>query len=112
VTSRNTGRTESGSKVAVKRASPPYPRLLDSTESNGSIRSHHGIPVGNACWVRLEQEVRSHRDPEVDSLNPVELTIHNNAVIAAETRAELDRNHDDMPKQMAKEREKEDAGKK
>lgn len=41
-----------------------------------------------------------------------ELTIHNNAVIAAETRAELDRNHDEMLKQMAKEREKEDAGKK
>jgi phosphatidylserine/phosphatidylglycerophosphate/cardiolipin synthase-like enzyme len=33
-----------------------------------------------------------------------ELTIHNNAVIAAETRAELDRNHDEMLKQMAKER--------
>jgi phosphatidylserine/phosphatidylglycerophosphate/cardiolipin synthase-like enzyme len=30
-----------------------------------------------------------------------ELTIHNNAVIAAETRAELDRNHDAMLKQMA-----------
>jgi phosphatidylserine/phosphatidylglycerophosphate/cardiolipin synthase-like enzyme len=30
-----------------------------------------------------------------------ELTIHNNAVIAAETRAELDRNHDEMLKQMA-----------
>lgn len=30
-----------------------------------------------------------------------ELTIHNNAVIAAETRAELDRNHDYMLKQMA-----------
>jgi phosphatidylserine/phosphatidylglycerophosphate/cardiolipin synthase-like enzyme len=36
-----------------------------------------------------------------------ELTIHNNAVIAAETRAELDRNHDVMLKQMAKEREQE-----
>jgi phosphatidylserine/phosphatidylglycerophosphate/cardiolipin synthase-like enzyme len=35
-----------------------------------------------------------------------ELTIHNNAVIAAETRAELDRNHDDMLKQMAKNRAK------
>jgi len=33
-----------------------------------------------------------------------ELTIHNNAVVAAETRAELDRNHDEMLKQMAKER--------
>lgn len=33
-----------------------------------------------------------------------ELTIHNNAVIAAETRAELDRNHDEMLKQMAKAR--------
>jgi len=33
-----------------------------------------------------------------------ELTIHNNAVIAAETRAELDRNHDAMLKQMAEER--------
>jgi phosphatidylserine/phosphatidylglycerophosphate/cardiolipin synthase-like enzyme len=32
-----------------------------------------------------------------------ELTIHNNAVVAAETRAELDRNHDEMLKQMAKE---------
>jgi phosphatidylserine/phosphatidylglycerophosphate/cardiolipin synthase-like enzyme len=31
-----------------------------------------------------------------------ELTLHNNAVIAAETRAELDRNHDEMLKQMAK----------
>jgi phosphatidylserine/phosphatidylglycerophosphate/cardiolipin synthase-like enzyme len=41
-----------------------------------------------------------------------ELTIHNNAVLAAETRAELDRNHDAMLKQMAKEREKEDASKK
>jgi phosphatidylserine/phosphatidylglycerophosphate/cardiolipin synthase-like enzyme len=41
-----------------------------------------------------------------------ELTIHNNAVIAAETRAELDRNHDEMLKQMAKEREKEKATKK
>lgn len=30
-----------------------------------------------------------------------ELTIHSNAVIAAETRAELDRNHDAMLKQMA-----------
>jgi PLD-like domain len=30
-----------------------------------------------------------------------ELTVHNNAVIAAETRAELDRNHDAMLKQMA-----------
>ena len=30
-----------------------------------------------------------------------ELTIHNNAVIAAKTRAELDRNHDAMLKQMA-----------
>jgi hypothetical protein len=30
-----------------------------------------------------------------------ELTIHNNAVLAAETRAELDRNHDAMLKQMA-----------
>jgi len=30
-----------------------------------------------------------------------ELTIHNNAVVAAETRAELDRNHDAMLKQMA-----------
>jgi phosphatidylserine/phosphatidylglycerophosphate/cardiolipin synthase-like enzyme len=30
-----------------------------------------------------------------------ELTLHNNAVIAAETRAELDRNHDAMLKQMA-----------
>jgi phosphatidylserine/phosphatidylglycerophosphate/cardiolipin synthase-like enzyme len=33
-----------------------------------------------------------------------ELTIHNNAVLAAETRAELDRNHDAMLKQMAKAR--------
>lgn len=33
-----------------------------------------------------------------------ELTVHNNAVIAAETRAELDRNHDAMLKQMAKSR--------
>src|SRR5690348_17858279 len=33
-----------------------------------------------------------------------ELTIHNNAVIAAETRAELDRNHDAMLKQMAAKR--------
>jgi phosphatidylserine/phosphatidylglycerophosphate/cardiolipin synthase-like enzyme len=33
-----------------------------------------------------------------------ELTIHNNAVIAAETRAELDRNHDAMLKQMASRR--------
>lgn len=33
-----------------------------------------------------------------------ELTIHNNAVIAAETRAELDRNHDAMLKQMASQR--------
>ena len=33
-----------------------------------------------------------------------ELTIHNNAVVVAETRAELDRNHDEMLKQMAKER--------
>jgi PLD-like domain len=31
-----------------------------------------------------------------------ELTIHNNAVIAAETRAELDQNHDAMLKQMAR----------
>jgi phosphatidylserine/phosphatidylglycerophosphate/cardiolipin synthase-like enzyme len=31
-----------------------------------------------------------------------ELTVHNNAVIAAETRAELDRNHDAMLKQMAR----------
>jgi phosphatidylserine/phosphatidylglycerophosphate/cardiolipin synthase-like enzyme len=30
-----------------------------------------------------------------------ELTVHNSAVIAAETRAELDRNHDAMLKQMA-----------
>ena len=30
-----------------------------------------------------------------------ELTVHNNAVIAAESRAELDRNHDAMLKQMA-----------
>lgn len=30
-----------------------------------------------------------------------ELTVHNNAVIAAETRSELDRNHDAMLKQMA-----------
>lgn len=30
-----------------------------------------------------------------------ELTVHNNAVLAAETRAELDRNHDAMLKQMA-----------
>jgi phosphatidylserine/phosphatidylglycerophosphate/cardiolipin synthase-like enzyme len=30
-----------------------------------------------------------------------ELTVHNDAVIAAETRAELDRNHDAMLKQMA-----------
>jgi phosphatidylserine/phosphatidylglycerophosphate/cardiolipin synthase-like enzyme len=30
-----------------------------------------------------------------------ELTINNNAVLAAETRAELDRNHDAMLKQMA-----------
>jgi phosphatidylserine/phosphatidylglycerophosphate/cardiolipin synthase-like enzyme len=35
-----------------------------------------------------------------------ELTIHNNAVIAAETRAELDRNHDAMLKQMAAARAK------
>ena len=35
-----------------------------------------------------------------------ELTIHNNAVIAAETRAELDRNHDAMLKQMASARAK------
>ncbi|MGN6372349.1 MAG: phospholipase D-like domain-containing protein [Solirubrobacteraceae bacterium] len=35
-----------------------------------------------------------------------ELTIHNNAVIAAETRAELDRNHDAMLKQMAGKRAK------
>jgi phosphatidylserine/phosphatidylglycerophosphate/cardiolipin synthase-like enzyme len=33
-----------------------------------------------------------------------ELTIHNNAVLAAETRAELDRNHDAMLKQMAEAR--------
>jgi phosphatidylserine/phosphatidylglycerophosphate/cardiolipin synthase-like enzyme len=33
-----------------------------------------------------------------------ELTLHNNAVVAAETRAELDRNHDEMLKQMAKAR--------
>jgi hypothetical protein len=33
-----------------------------------------------------------------------ELTIHNNAVLAAETRAELDRNHDAMLKQMAAKR--------
>ena len=30
-----------------------------------------------------------------------ELTVHRNAVVAAETRAELDRNHDAMLKQMA-----------
>lgn len=41
-----------------------------------------------------------------------ELTLFNNAVIAAETRAELDRNHDEMLKQMAKERESEQEGKK
>jgi phosphatidylserine/phosphatidylglycerophosphate/cardiolipin synthase-like enzyme len=35
-----------------------------------------------------------------------ELTLHNNAVIAAETRAELDRNHDAMLKQMAAARSK------
>jgi phosphatidylserine/phosphatidylglycerophosphate/cardiolipin synthase-like enzyme len=35
-----------------------------------------------------------------------ELTLHNNAVIAAETRAELDRNHDAMLKQMAAVRSK------
>jgi phosphatidylserine/phosphatidylglycerophosphate/cardiolipin synthase-like enzyme len=39
-----------------------------------------------------------------------ELTIHNNAVIAAETRAELDRNHDEMLKQMSKERQGEQSG--
>jgi phosphatidylserine/phosphatidylglycerophosphate/cardiolipin synthase-like enzyme len=33
-----------------------------------------------------------------------ELTIHNDAVIAAETRAQLDRNHDEMLKQMAAKR--------
>ena len=33
-----------------------------------------------------------------------ELTVHNNAVIAAETRAELDRNHDAMLKQMSRSR--------
>jgi phosphatidylserine/phosphatidylglycerophosphate/cardiolipin synthase-like enzyme len=33
-----------------------------------------------------------------------ELTVHNNAVIAAEARAELDRNHDAMLKQMAEAR--------
>lgn len=37
-----------------------------------------------------------------------ELTIHN-AVVAVETRAELDRTHDQLLKQMAKEREKEQA---
>jgi phosphatidylserine/phosphatidylglycerophosphate/cardiolipin synthase-like enzyme len=36
-----------------------------------------------------------------------ELTLHNDAVIAAETRAELDRNHDAMLKQMAAKRAKE-----
>lgn len=36
-----------------------------------------------------------------------ELTVHNNAVIAAETRAELDRNHDAMLKQMAAARSRE-----
>jgi phosphatidylserine/phosphatidylglycerophosphate/cardiolipin synthase-like enzyme len=36
-----------------------------------------------------------------------ELTIHNDAVIAAETRAQLDRNHDEMLKQMAAKRAKE-----
>ena len=36
-----------------------------------------------------------------------ELTIHNNAVIAAETRAQLDHNHDEMLKQMAAKRAKE-----
>jgi phosphatidylserine/phosphatidylglycerophosphate/cardiolipin synthase-like enzyme len=40
-----------------------------------------------------------------------ELTIHNDAVIAAETRAELDRNHDAMLKQMAKKRADEAAQK-
>ncbi len=30
-----------------------------------------------------------------------ELTVHRNAVVAAETRAQLDRNHDEMLKQMA-----------
>lgn len=38
-----------------------------------------------------------------------EMTIHNDAVIAAETRAELDRNHDVMLKQMAKKRAEEAA---
>jgi phosphatidylserine/phosphatidylglycerophosphate/cardiolipin synthase-like enzyme len=38
-----------------------------------------------------------------------ELTIHNNAVLAAETRAELDRNHDAMLKQMAAAHAKEPA---
>ncbi|HEX3909823.1 MAG TPA: phospholipase D-like domain-containing protein [Solirubrobacteraceae bacterium] len=38
-----------------------------------------------------------------------ELTVHNDAVIAAETRAELDRNHDAMLKQMAKKRAEEAA---
>jgi phosphatidylserine/phosphatidylglycerophosphate/cardiolipin synthase-like enzyme len=33
-----------------------------------------------------------------------ELTIYNDAVIAAETRAQLDRNHDEMLKQMAEKR--------
>ncbi len=33
-----------------------------------------------------------------------ELTVHNNAVIAAETRAELDRNHDAILKQMAEDK--------
>jgi hypothetical protein len=35
-----------------------------------------------------------------------ELTVRNNAVIAAETRAELDRNHDAMLKQMVAGRSK------
>lgn len=35
-----------------------------------------------------------------------ELTIHRNAVVAAETRAQLDRNHDAMLKQMAEARSK------
>jgi phosphatidylserine/phosphatidylglycerophosphate/cardiolipin synthase-like enzyme len=39
-----------------------------------------------------------------------ELTIHNDAVIAAETRAQLDHNHDEMLKQMAAKRASEAQG--
>jgi phosphatidylserine/phosphatidylglycerophosphate/cardiolipin synthase-like enzyme len=81
--------TESGNSIAIGRS------------ARGAISHMKILIVDGIYTVKGSTNWSLSGETEQDN----ELTLSRNAVIAAETRAQLDLNHDHMLKQMAKRRE-------